>query len=253
MAEFGDPRTYHRVRPGYAPAAIARASELLGLTESARVLDLAAGTGRLSALLRPLVGQIVAVDRSPEMLEVAVQENPGLDARLGSAEAIPLDEPVDAVLVGEAFHWFDLAATVPELRRVLRDGGGLALFFNRERWTADPYAWLPRFGELVGPVFEAAGPHPRELGAWRNELAGGGFEPVAREEFDHLHRLDADGFAFLIGSWSFVARLEPAHRERIVDGVRALVADEGELALRYGTELEVFRLTAGPSPAASVR
>jgi SAM-dependent methyltransferase len=251
VAEFGDPRTYHGVRPGYAPEAVARAIELLELDESARVLDLAAGTGKLSALLHPRVGELIAIDRSPEMLAVATEENPDLDARLGSAEAIPLDEPVDAVFVGEAFHWFDFGKAVPELRRILRPGGGLALLFNRERWPGDPHPWLEDFGKLLQPVWDAAGTHPRELAGWREALIERGFEPVAEEEFEHAHRVDASGFAALVGSWSFVARLDDDERERILDGVRGLVAGEGELALRYATELQLFR--AAPARAASSR
>jgi hypothetical protein len=131
---------------------------------------------------------------------------------------------------------------VPELVRVLQPGGGLALFFNRELWVADKYRWMEGFGRLVQPAFEARGPHPREVAAWRDALVErAAFEPLAGGEYEHVHRLDADGFASLIGSWSFVATLEPAERGRIVAGVRELVAPHGELALRYATELELFR------------
>jgi ubiquinone/menaquinone biosynthesis C-methylase UbiE len=136
----------------------------LELRPGRTVLDLAAGTGKLTRLLVPSGATVVAVEPAAGMraeLECAV---PGVDVRSGTAEAIPLpSESVDAVTVAQAFHWFDLDRAVPEIRRVLRRGGTLALLWNE--WDpADPAA--AAVDEVVEPLRPARIP-PRR---WREQL-----------------------------------------------------------------------------------
>ena len=108
---------YDRVRPAYSQALLDRAQEVLELDPGARVLDLAAGTGRLTRELARRFGEVVAVEPDERMRAVHG------GALAGSAEAIPLgDGSVDAAFVGEAFHWFDPAAAIPELVRVSATG-----------------------------------------------------------------------------------------------------------------------------------
>jgi ubiquinone/menaquinone biosynthesis C-methylase UbiE len=124
--------TYHRVRPHYSRALLERAQDVLGLDGSARVLDLAAGTGRLTRELESRFAEVIAVEPDERMRAVH-----GM-ALAGSAEAIPLDdESVDAVFVGEAFHWFDPTAAIDELARVLRPRGGLAILWTHW-WETEP-------------------------------------------------------------------------------------------------------------------
>ena len=111
-----------------------RAQEVLELDPGARVLDLAAGTGRLTRELSRRFREVVAVEPDERMRAVHGE------ALAGSAEAIPLDdESVDAVFVGEAFHWFDPAAAIPELVRVLRPRGGVAIV-STHWWETEPPA-----------------------------------------------------------------------------------------------------------------
>ena len=86
----------------------------------------------------------------------------------GTAEAIPLrDHDVHAVVVGEAFHWFEPAAATKEIARVLTDGGGIALLWNSPTWTLDDTPWLADFRRIVARYRQAAGGYPAGDGTWR--------------------------------------------------------------------------------------
>jgi ubiquinone/menaquinone biosynthesis C-methylase UbiE len=129
---------YERARPEYADEAVDWLVERLGLMPGSRVLDLAAGTGKLTRQLVRRGLDVVAVEPGDEMRGVLERVVPEVEALAGAAEAIPLpDASVDAVTVGQAFHWFDRDAAIAEMRRVLRPGGCAALLWNR--WDeADP-------------------------------------------------------------------------------------------------------------------
>ena len=117
---------YERARPEYSREAVLRAAAELGLGSDARVLDLGAGTGKLTRLLRERFAHVVAVEPDDGMRALV----PG-DARAGSAEHIPVsDHGVDAVFVADAFHWFAAGAALREIARVTGPGGGLALLWN---------------------------------------------------------------------------------------------------------------------------
>ena len=123
---------YERGRPGYPSAAIRWLARRLPLKAGVTVVDLAAGTGKLS---RPLVStgaRVIAIEPLEAMRRAI---GPGIEAREGTAEAIPLpDASVDAVSVGQAFHWFDGKLALAEMHRVLRPSGMLALLWTRVGW-----------------------------------------------------------------------------------------------------------------------
>jgi len=122
---------YERSRPGYAPTALAWLAERIGIGPGRRVLDLAAGTGKLTRQLLTLGADVVAVEPGDEMRGVLVRVVSEAETLAGSAEAIPLpDAAVDAVTVGQAFHWFRTEEALGEIHRVLRPGGALALLWN---------------------------------------------------------------------------------------------------------------------------
>ena len=155
---------YERGRPSYPPEAVERLAGALGLDAGSEVLDLAAGTGKLTRLLLPRFARVVAVDPSDGMLDVLRAELPEAEVRTGTAASIPLpDGAVDAVFVAEAFHWFGTEAVCREIARVLRPGGGLGLLWNRDDWT--PFAWRARFDALTKPLPRRGGHVPgRGLG-----------------------------------------------------------------------------------------
>jgi ubiquinone/menaquinone biosynthesis C-methylase UbiE len=124
---------YEANRPEYADAAVDWVAERLPLRD---VLDLAAGTGKLTRQLVARGANVVAVEPDPEMRAVFARVLPELPILDGRGEAIPLaDDAVDVVAVGQALHWFEREAAFAEMRRVTRPGGGFAFFWNR--WSDD--------------------------------------------------------------------------------------------------------------------
>jgi ubiquinone/menaquinone biosynthesis C-methylase UbiE len=219
---------YERGRPEYPDAAIEHVVELM--RPGATVLDLAAGTGKLT---RPLVAaglRVVAVEPVPEMRAAL----PG--ALEGTAEAIPLgDGSVDAVTVGQAFHWFDGDAALAEIARVLRPGGLLALVWNK-RVDTDP---LNRaIEELVAPY---RGDTPGHRGPWRAAFERtSAFTPLEEAGFEHPVVQDADSLEARVGSISFIAALDPAERAGVLERARAIAGD-GEVTIPYRTEVLTCR------------
>jgi SAM-dependent methyltransferase len=224
---------YERGRPGYPQAAIRHLTAKL--PPRAVVLDLAAGTGKLT---RPLLAaglSVIAVEPVAEM-RAALPGSAG--ALEGTAEAIPLaDGSVDAVTVGQAFHWFDGDAALVEIARVLRPGGLLALVWNR-RLEDDPVNRAVE--ELVGPYRGEVPAH--RTSAWREAFPRStAFGPLEEHLFEHAVEQDADGLEARVASISFIAALEPARRAPVLERARA-IAGGRVVTVPYRTEVHVTRL-----------
>jgi SAM-dependent methyltransferase len=216
--------TYHRVRPPYSKMLLDRALEALELDAGARVLDLAAGTGRLTEELRRRFADIVAVEPDERMRAVHVE------ALAGSAEAIPLDDAsVEAVFIGEAFHWFDPAAAIPELARVLRPGGGLAIVSTHWWETEPPLPDVPL--ELLSEPWERSRPQRRP--PWDDAFAGSPFEPLHYERADDEMTVEAEALLTLYSTTSSLAALPPDERAALFARVRPLLAGPYRLPLRH--------------------
>jgi SAM-dependent methyltransferase len=216
--------TYHRVRPPYSSRLLDRAQEALELEAGARVLDLAAGTGRLTEELRHRFADVVAVEPDERMRAVHG------GAFAGSAEAIPLEDAnVDAVFVGEAFHWFDPAAAIPELARVLLPGGGLAIV-STHWWETEPP--LPDAAlELLSGPWERSQPQRRP--PWDEAFAGSPFEPLRYERADDELNVDVETLLTLYSTTSSLAALPPDERAVLFERVRPLLAGPYRLPLRH--------------------
>jgi SAM-dependent methyltransferase len=168
---------YAEHRPGYPAAAVRWCVAPVGRDiGSLRVLDLGAGTGKLTAALAELAAEVTAVEPDPAMLEELGRGLPSVRALAGSAEQIPLpDASVDAVLCGQSMHWFDLSRALPEIARVLVPGGTLGALWNSDDdsvpWVAGlqeaPRARRPRHCRAGAPRRPASG---LSSPAWRCSL-----------------------------------------------------------------------------------
>ncbi len=196
---------YERARPGYPGDAV---SWLVG-PPPRRVLDLAAGTGKLTRSLIAAGHEVVAVDPSEDMLAQLRAALPDVEARLGTAESIPLDDrSVDVVVVAQAFHWFDAPPALRDIARVLRPAGRLGLVWNDRDETA---AWVAALSQVIGSEDAVQDPEPPA------EIAQSGlFEPAESAEFRLEQRLDRATLLDLVASRSYVAVRTPEERAGIL-------------------------------------
>ena len=222
---------YERGRPGYPDAAVDR---LVAALPGRRVIDLAAGTGKLTRALVARGCDVVAVEPVAEMRAAIVPPARAVD---GIAEATGLaDASADAVTVAQAFHWFDGARALAEIHRVLRPGGVLALIWNRRDTRDDLQAQITA---LLEP--HRGGVPAHRDGTWRTALAETPlFGPLREETFANEQVVDAAGLADRVGSISFVAAMDEGARAALLDDLRALTGG-GTVTLRYVVELQVAR------------
>jgi SAM-dependent methyltransferase len=215
---------FDRVRPPYSRRLLDRAYEALGLGADSRVLDLAAGTGRLTRELAQRVGEVIAVEPDERMRAIHGA------AIAGSAEAIPLDgASVDAVYVGEAFSWFDPAMAIPELVRVLRPRGGLAII-STHWWETEP----PLPEAALGPLSE---PWERSLPLrrppWDDAFDTSHFEPLRYERDDEELIVTPEELLTLYSTTSSLAALPAEDRDALFAQVRPLLEGPYRLPLRH--------------------
>jgi SAM-dependent methyltransferase len=211
---------YGRGRPGWPEGVLS----VVPVRSRATVLDLAAGTGKLTHVLARRYERVIAVEPLAAMRELIAREAPSAEALEGQAEAIPLaDAAVDAVFVAQAFHWFANDAAVAEIARVLRPGGVLALLWNEtndEKPSPLPDRYRRRLEELRG---EVAPPEP----AWRETLARGPFGELGSETVEHEQVSDRDAVIAFAASMSWIASRPDDERRRVLEELAALLP-EGE-------------------------
>lgn len=218
---------YERARPGYPHDAV---RWLVG--EPPRdVLDLAAGTGKLTRSLVAIGHRVTAVEPLPAMRGQLVRAVPGATALDGTAERIPAaDASFDVVTVAQAFHWFDHERALPEIARVLRPGGELALVWNRRD---ESVPWVAELGVLMGGG--TFGTRLAETTIPASELFG----PLVWAAFPHDQVLDEASLRDLVLSRSFCAVGPDDERADVLDRVSGLFAAhavDGVLALPYATD-----------------
>jgi SAM-dependent methyltransferase len=218
---------YAEHRPDYAPAAVRWALEH---APGPTVLDLGAGTGKLTATLLTIGADVVAVEPDAAMLSELRRVLPAVRALPGSAEAIPLpDASVDAVLAGNALHWFDLDAAAPELASVLRPGGVLAGLWNV---FDDRVGWVAELERVSGGA--AIGPRDT-FRNWRAETAKtlGSiplFGPAEQAEFPHGQLRTADSLVATLATKAGMLVLPEPDKAATLERIRAYLAARPETA-----------------------
>jgi len=231
---------YERSRPDYGPEPVEVAAARLGLGADAHVLDLGAGTGKLTRRLAERFAHVFAVEPDAAMRALIA----GSDALDGSAEAIPLpDDSVDAVFCAESFHWFANEAALAEVARVLRPRGGLVLVW-RDWWKTEPPP--PKEArDLMRQVYERPDleRHAGEDDAWRRCFGGSSFEELREEKLaPEVLDLAAERLVTLILSTSVFGSLPADELDRVERELRRLMT--GEYRLPIQTQLWWTRLRA---------
>jgi SAM-dependent methyltransferase len=218
-------------RPAYAGAAVGWALEPVGDRGPLRVADIGAGTGKLTAMLARLGAEVTAVEPDPQMLAELRRAMPDVRSVPGNAEALPLaDGSVDAVLAGQAMHWFDMDLALPEIARVLAPGGVLAGLWNVDD---DRVGWV---AELAAISKSKASPtllrwRDGQVGNRLRQLAEAGaalFYPPEQGEFGHGQARTADSLTATIGTHSHLLTMEEAERSALLARIRGFLGSRPE-------------------------
>jgi SAM-dependent methyltransferase len=240
------PEDYERGRPSYPSKVVG----IPALPSASSVLDLGAGTGKLTRLLIAQFGRVVAVEPAEAMRRLLATLCPEATVLAGSAEEIPLaDASVDAVFAAEAFHWFDGERALTEIARVLQPRGALVLMWNLPAGPTHPsIAAVEQFLNERAPrdvnydPLDLDGPQYTS-GKWRQALAESSFEPLQEARLPNPQTLDRDGLVAFFASMGWIADLPDDERLPLLDEVRSLVTDV-EYRRLWETHVHWTRLAA---------
>jgi SAM-dependent methyltransferase len=221
------PAHYERGRPGWPRAA----GEVAELPTTATVLDLGAGTGKLTRLLVSLFDRVLAVEPADAMRSLLEQICEDAEVHAGHAQAIPVrDASVDAVFAAEAFHWFDDERSLDEIARVLRPRGAFVMMWNLPAGPWEPStesaesvlgARVPEGGVDHDPL-DLDGPR-RGDGEWRGSFTAAGFETPTVTRVPNPQTLDRDGLVSFFASMGWIAELADESRLPLLERVRSLL------------------------------
>jgi SAM-dependent methyltransferase len=242
---------YELGRPRYDERAIDAIATAAG--GGPRLLDVGAGTGRLSAPLLQAGYDVVAVEPLDEMRAILAAHIGAERALAGRAEALPLDgASVDGAVCSDAWHWFDGPRAADELARVVKPGGGVVVCVSHPRWLGSddaPDWWLD-----LGAVHAALpkGDHPFLTGSRRPDGLEGhpAFKDIEVRDEPFLHTTDRAGIVAHWASISFVATLPDDQRTQFLGELEGMLARRGvdEVEIPYRAELWVTRRRPAPAP-----
>jgi SAM-dependent methyltransferase len=229
---------YEESRPAYPREAVDWLAARLGLRPGTTVVDLAAGTGKLTRLLTATGATIIAIEPVDEMRDALQRTTPDADARPGTAEATGLPaSSADVVTVAQAFHWFDGPVALAEIHRILRPGGKLALVWN----VRDLDHPTQRAVEDLFAPYRGETPSHRS-GRWRAVLEGTElFRSTGSRRFPNVQMLDADALVRRVASTSFIANLPDDRRRQVLDQAQLIAAGVPQpFEFPYTAEVGVF-------------
>ncbi len=239
---------YERGRPGYLPEAVG----IPGVPSSATVLDLGAGTGKLTRLLVSAFVRVVAVEPDDEMRHLLIALCPEAEAHAGTAEQIPLsDASVDAVFAAECFHWFDTERALAEVGRVLRPRGTLVLMWNVPAGPTEPSIadaeqlldqhWPKRVDLPLDLNYLKLGRYGNEK--WRLAFTQSAFEELQQARLPNPQTVDPEGLVAFFASMGWIDGLPDEDRLSLLDQVRSLLT-AAEYRLPWETHVHWTRLAA---------
>jgi SAM-dependent methyltransferase len=247
---------YERGRPRYDEHAIDAIAAAAG--GGPRLLDVGAGTGRLSGPLLQRGFDVVAVEPLDAMRAILTQ-NIGPDRALaGRSEELPLpDASVDGAVCSDAWHWFDGHRAADELARVIKPGGGVVVCVTHPRWFGSDEA--PDWWRDLGAVHAALpkGDHPYLTGSRRPDGLEGHptFDEIQVRDEPFVHATDRAGIVAHWASMSFVATLPAGQRAQLLEELDGMLARRGvdEVEIPYRAELWVTRRRPDRAPRADRR
>lgn len=243
------PEDYERGRPGWPPEIV----DVPGLPPTATVLELGAGTGKLTRLLGPTFRRVIAVEPAEAMRRLLVSYCPEAEVLTGSAEEMAVeDASVDAVFAAEAFHRFDGERALAEIARVLRPRGVFVLLWNLPAGPTEPsIAAAERLLQERAPGDRAElGYDPVDLnstryesGAWREPFAASPFEQLREARLANPQTVDREGLLAFFASMGWIGDLPDADRLPLLDEVRSLLV-AAEYRREWETHVHWTRLAA---------
>ncbi len=229
---------YELGRPGYPPEAVDHIFEAFNLGSDGSVLDLGAGTGKLTRLLVGRGIDIIAVEPVDAMAAILARTVPSVRRLAGAAEAIPLrDDSVAAVTAAQAAHWFDPAPAAVEIRRVLQPAGGLALIWNGRRTELPPWTAIDPLTE----TYRRLAPQSASDEHLEEALIDAGFDRIDFTTYDHVERLSPDAFVARVMSTSSVAAFAGEESGALRDRILATLDGEQIVTVPYETKLVLYR------------
>jgi SAM-dependent methyltransferase len=238
---------YERGRPGYPPEAV----DVVGLPSGATVLDLGAGTGKLTRLLISRFVRVRAVEPDEEMRRLLIPLCPEAEVHAGSAEQIPVaDASVDAVFAAECFHWFDTERALAEVARVLRPQGALVLMWNVPAGPVEPS--IAAVERLLDQHWPKGLDLPLDLNylklgrfnnpQWRVAFAQSAFGELQETRMPNPQTVDPEGLVSFLGSMGWISGL-PDEGRLLLDEVRSLLT-AAEYRLPWETHVHRTRLAS---------
>lgn len=247
MGFEASPDAYERGRADYPQEAILILSDRLQLAKTSTVVDLGAGTGKLTRALLPVGCTLIAVEPVTAMRRALTRLTPGVEVLDGCAEDIPLDSgSVDAVICAQAFHWFDGPPAAREIRRVLKPGGTLGLIWNVRD---ESVKWVADLTRIMDPY---AGDTPRyRTGRWKEALEGSEyFHPLSKAHCEHEHAMSLDAAIDRVTSISFIAALPETERATVTQETRAVLhahlESTGDDEIKFPYRVDIFWTTRKP-------
>ena len=232
--------SYERGRPEYPHDAVEFLVRRLEINTSSTVIDLGAGTGKFTKLLIPTGASIIAIEPVAGMRTKFQSLHSSLKVLGGTAEEIPCEnQSVDAVVVAQAFHWFNGHLALKEIHRILKPKGKLGLIWNARD---ESLAWVAELTKIIDP-HEGGAPRYKSQN-WKKAFAEPNlFSPLQLSQFSYTQEGSVETIVDRIASISFISALPEADRVRVLNQVRKLVEthpetkEQSQIRLPYRTDV----------------